>query len=125
MRLQRIRERHPDEITPDQHPAEILVFHIPGCENGLFVPEIVSYIEELEGKHQADGCGQRAESLILLGGEGVIDGHPADQAWPAFEEKLDVKLSQSRVKSDAHEIVVNEVARGLVTRLAKAIKQQA
>ena len=110
VRLQRIDERHPDQVAPYEHPAKVFVLEVPGGQDCVLVPEKVRHVEKLKGNHQAHGRGQCAVLPPLRGGQASVDRHPADQPRSAFAKELQVKRSDAWIARGAEKVVAEETS---------------
>ena len=51
-RLDGVGERHPDEVAPAQHPAEVLVLDVPRREDRFLVEVVIGDVPEVERAHE-------------------------------------------------------------------------
>src|SRR3989475_238644 len=126
--LNGVRERHPDEVAPREHPAEFLVLDVPRGEDRLLVEEIVGDVEELERVDEQHRRRHRAVPLVLRGRERQIEEDPEDQAGAALAEILEVEAAEARVRSEEHTSELqsqsNLVCRLLLEKKKKETKLQ-
>ena len=95
-RLQRVRHRQEDSVSPGEVEAEVVVRDVDGAQVPALVVEEVQDVRGLQQEHCDERVGHEAELLVLLGHERQNDNRPTQDARPAVEKQLEVEPARSR-----------------------------
>ena len=109
-RLVAVEERHTADVPEVQHPAEVLVEHVPGAGNAVLTLGGGVGVQPVREDHEGHVGGDVAEGLVLLHRAGQSEEHQGDPGPAALGDHLDVHLADAGVQDGAHEEVINHVA---------------
>src|SRR5437870_4947515 len=96
-RLDRVHKWNPDEIAPAKHPAELLVFDIPGREDCFFMKEVIRDVKELECVYQNHWRRDGPIQLILFRSKRQVHEDPKNQTGSGFAKQFDIEVADTRI----------------------------
>ena len=109
IRLDGVRERHPHEVAPAQHPAEVLVLDVPRREDRFLVEVVVGDVPEVEAQTRIIGTVTNpCNSYCLAASERSITTQPM-RPGRASQNSFKSKLAIARVKRRAEPEIVHRV----------------
>ena len=104
--LERVDERHPEQVTHGQHKPETIRGDIHSSENGRLVVKRVGNVPALEGEdepHRIGNAGQGQGARLgatdsLFACHGQVDERPQDHAGTEFIEGFHLKRANRGVE---------------------------
>mmetsp|Transcript_31262 Transcript_31262/g.58285 ORF Transcript_31262/g.58285 Transcript_31262/m.58285 type:complete len:275 (+) Transcript_31262:79-903(+) len=91
--LQGVGERNPGEVAEDEHKPEAIRGDVHSGEDGLFEPQRVHDVDQLEDVDEPHRVRDLPLFLVLCQGTAGVDHSPSDEPWSELAELLEVEIT--------------------------------